>query len=275
MHGYGLGVDDVYVFLDAFKQSRNAPSLEQAFGAAFTRSARAMFVTSFTTALAFLANMVSSIPVIFSFAVFMATLVIVNYVFTITIFVAMTSVWYQYIRDKEALLWAAVKENFQCVAKCSEFCAVKSDMRDPTLAMGPSQAAQVGVEVGVGEFVGTQTSQMVDFATLEDAFITIGDNGRSRTTETGISSSGVRQRTATANNSNVVGARSVEQRILVQLKKSNVTFESLRSSERWFLFSFGPFLVRHRRNVLSLIGGVVLLNMVLAAQLTPSQVMRA
>eukprot|EP00329_Picozoa_sp_Boothbay-MS584-11_P005495 48517_3 len=50
----GIGVDDVYVFLDAFKQSRNAPTLKQAFGAAFSRSARAMFVTSFTTALAFL-----------------------------------------------------------------------------------------------------------------------------------------------------------------------------------------------------------------------------
>eukprot|EP01048_Picozoa_sp_COSAG05_P004161 COSAG05_NODE_214_length_13907_cov_28.992178_20_plen_89_part_00 len=37
--------------------------------------------------------MISSIPVIFSFAVFMATLVVVNYVFTITIFMAMTAVW--------------------------------------------------------------------------------------------------------------------------------------------------------------------------------------
>ena len=36
-------------------------------------------------------------------------------------------------------------------------------------------------------------------------------------------------------------------------------------------FKFGPFLVSHRRNVLALVAGVVIVNMVLAAQLTPAQ----
>eukprot|EP01048_Picozoa_sp_COSAG05_P004163 COSAG05_NODE_214_length_13907_cov_28.992178_22_plen_91_part_00 len=43
------------------------------------------------------------------------------------------------------------------------------------LQMGPSQASQVGVELGVGEFEGTQTAEMDDFATLQDAFITIDE----------------------------------------------------------------------------------------------------
>ena len=116
----GIGVDDCYVFLDAFQQSRNARNMEQAFGAAFNRSARAMFITSFTTALAFLANMVSSIPVIFSFAVFMATLVFLNFIFTITIFVAMVAVWHEYVEAKEQLLWKKAKATIPCLEKLAD-----------------------------------------------------------------------------------------------------------------------------------------------------------
>ena len=116
----GIGVDDCYVFLDAFQQSRNARNMEQAFGAAFNRSARAMFITSFTTALAFLANMVSSIPVVFSFAVFMATLVFLNFIFTITIFVAMVAVWHEYVEAKEQLLWKKAKATIPCLEKLAD-----------------------------------------------------------------------------------------------------------------------------------------------------------
>eukprot|EP01048_Picozoa_sp_COSAG05_P004162 COSAG05_NODE_214_length_13907_cov_28.992178_21_plen_69_part_00 len=40
---------------------------------------------------------------------------------------------YTYIQAKEEELWQAIKENIHCVAKISQCCSVKSDMRDPTL----------------------------------------------------------------------------------------------------------------------------------------------
>lgn len=123
----GIGVDDCYVFLDAFQQNRHAPDLAQAFGASLNRSARAMFVTSFTTALAFLANMISSIPVIFSFAVFMATLVVVNYVFTITIFVGIVSVWHQNIESKEKAFYKGLLHRLPCLDKLCQRCSSSAE----------------------------------------------------------------------------------------------------------------------------------------------------
>lgn len=82
----GIGVDDVYVFLAAFEQCADSSTLEVQLGRAYRRAGKAMLTTSATTALAFCANMVSSIPVILSFSAYMATLVVINYVFIITIF---------------------------------------------------------------------------------------------------------------------------------------------------------------------------------------------
>ena len=94
----GIGVDDVYVFLAAFEQCAvGAVSVEQQLGRAFSRAAKAMLTTSATTAFAFLSNQVSSIPVILSFSRFMAILVILNYIFVITIFPAMLMVLHTHI----------------------------------------------------------------------------------------------------------------------------------------------------------------------------------
>lgn len=74
----GIGVDDVYVFCNAFHAPRphiEIAELEDRFHVALMRSSKAMFLTSFTTAVAFLANLIASIPVIISFAELMATLV--------------------------------------------------------------------------------------------------------------------------------------------------------------------------------------------------------
>eukprot|EP01052_Picozoa_sp_SAG31_P006385 SAG31_NODE_293_length_18292_cov_8.779586_11_plen_563_part_00 len=74
----GIGVDDVYVFCNAFSLPQaHIPlaELEERFHVAVLRAGKAMFLTSLTTAMAFLGNLVASIPVIISFAKLMATLV--------------------------------------------------------------------------------------------------------------------------------------------------------------------------------------------------------
>ncbi len=83
----GIGVDDVYVFLAAFKQcGLDSHTLEHQLARAHRSAAKATLLTSATAIVAFLSLSLSEIPVILSFAKFMATLVIVNYVFVITIF---------------------------------------------------------------------------------------------------------------------------------------------------------------------------------------------
>ena len=86
----GVGVDDVYVFHDAFSQSfvllPAGTSLELRLSWAFRRAATAMLVTSTTTSASFLANLVSPIPPIRVFGIFNGILIFANYAFVITWF---------------------------------------------------------------------------------------------------------------------------------------------------------------------------------------------
>jgi hypothetical protein len=60
----------------------------------------------------------------------MATLVVINYVYTITIFVAMVSVWHQYVEATEKRIYAHVMANFECLQKCADCCKVRSTATD-------------------------------------------------------------------------------------------------------------------------------------------------
>jgi predicted RND superfamily exporter protein len=248
----GIGVDDCYVFLDAFQQTRHAPTLEQAFGAAFNRSARAMFVTSFTTALAFLANMISSIPVIFSFAVFMATLVVVNYLFTITLFVAMVAAWEKHVEVAEGNLWKEVQAHMPCLQRLCSLCDAPTE-----LEMGPAPAPAPAPPL---EVTGSHPAPDIDdFATLEDAFIVIDNN----------TPPGAQQQQQQAP---VLKASSSDHdKILDQLRKHNINIGKLRKTERWFLFKFGPFLRRNRRNVMGFATLAVVFGAIMTSRLQPSK----
>ena len=84
----GIGVDDIYVFTDAWKQSfyllpEDAP-LAARLSFAYRRAATAMLITSLTTAVAFLVNTVSPIPPIRLFGIWMALLICVDYALVIT-----------------------------------------------------------------------------------------------------------------------------------------------------------------------------------------------
>jgi predicted RND superfamily exporter protein len=110
----GVGADDVFVMVDAWKQSgedvpRRPPAADRAAFSdccglrnsvkkidfyehlidrmeyAITRTISAVFNTSFTTAIAFVATGVSPIMSISTFGWFAATCIVVNYVFAITV----------------------------------------------------------------------------------------------------------------------------------------------------------------------------------------------
>ncbi len=60
----GIGVDDVFVFINTFKQSGkldSLPHLHQRLGYTILSAGKATFVTSLTTSVAFFSNAISSV----------------------------------------------------------------------------------------------------------------------------------------------------------------------------------------------------------------------
>jgi hypothetical protein len=89
----GIGCDDIFVFLDAFRQAHEQPphisgSLETRFAWAYRRAATAMFTTSFTTCLAFAGCALSEIWDIRCFGVVNGFMVFFNFLLVITFFPA-------------------------------------------------------------------------------------------------------------------------------------------------------------------------------------------
>jgi len=85
-----IGADDVFVFVDAYKQSLHAgalvnASLEVRMSWVYRRAGLAMLITSLTTAAAFVATAASSpIPTLQNFGVFAALVVLIDYALVMT-----------------------------------------------------------------------------------------------------------------------------------------------------------------------------------------------
>jgi hypothetical protein len=93
----GIGADDVFVFHDAWKQSSRMgsvilsdPVLRLSY--VMRRSSKAMFVTSATTTLAFVANATSTLMPTSAFGVFAALVIVTNFLLVITYFPAVVVV---------------------------------------------------------------------------------------------------------------------------------------------------------------------------------------
>jgi hypothetical protein len=85
----GIGADDIFVFVDAFRQSKHEPahisgSLETRFQWAYKRSATAMLATSATTCSAFAVAALLPMWDMVNLAVFNASMVAMDYVLVIT-----------------------------------------------------------------------------------------------------------------------------------------------------------------------------------------------
>lgn len=108
----GIGADSVFVFSDAWHQSeellRDAKTsikiqgsdkisiLAARIALAYQRTLVSVFNTSFTTGVAFLATAISPIMPIHTMGIFACLLVIVNYVFVITLTPAVFAAWHSY-----------------------------------------------------------------------------------------------------------------------------------------------------------------------------------
>lgn len=84
----GIGADDIFVLFDAWKQSGiidqevvNTPQKRMAY--TFRRSARAIFMTSSTTSVAFFGNVFCDIMPMKAFGIFAGVIVPVNFVLVV------------------------------------------------------------------------------------------------------------------------------------------------------------------------------------------------
>ncbi|XP_060073732.1 protein dispatched homolog 3-like [Ylistrum balloti] len=71
----GIGVDDVFVFVNIFRQSSGQKSVSKRIRHTMITAGKATFFTSFTTTAAFAANVFSSIPAVHQFGLFMSLIV--------------------------------------------------------------------------------------------------------------------------------------------------------------------------------------------------------
>ena len=90
----GIGADDVFVVFDAWTQSKIHHKTEiERLKFTVNRSAQSVFNTSFTTASAFIVTGVTPLVPISSFGIFAALVIIVCFIFTLTLFPTTILLW--------------------------------------------------------------------------------------------------------------------------------------------------------------------------------------
>ncbi|XP_033763193.1 protein dispatched homolog 3-like [Pecten maximus] len=89
----GIGVDDVFVFVNIFRQSSGQKNVSKRIRHTMMTAGKATFFTSFTTTAAFAANVFSSIPAVHQFGLFMSLIVSCCWVTVMLIMPAALYIW--------------------------------------------------------------------------------------------------------------------------------------------------------------------------------------
>lgn len=101
----GIGVDDVFVFINTFRQAHSAKSLESRLAHTLSTAGKATFFTSFTTTAAFAANCVSEMPAIYNFGLFMALIVFSCWLTVFCTIPPALNLWHRYISKAEEIVF--------------------------------------------------------------------------------------------------------------------------------------------------------------------------
>ncbi|CAK9008135.1 Protein dispatched homolog 1 (Protein chameleon) [Durusdinium trenchii] len=104
----GIATDDIFIYTDAFKQSRallHGPgwTLEKRLAWTFHRAAYTMATTTTTTAFAFLTLATSIIPIIRYFGIFTSLLLVVNFFTVVTMYSATLVFWSRNFEEGDKL----------------------------------------------------------------------------------------------------------------------------------------------------------------------------
>eukprot|EP00736_Rhodelphis_marinus_P004406 Rmarinus@m.19792 len=95
----GIGVDNFFVFLDAWSQNGHLSDVLVRLSTTLRRSGSAMAVTSLTTVFAFISNAFSAFPMVYTFGVWSALLVACNFCAVITYFPTVVIFHHVYLKD--------------------------------------------------------------------------------------------------------------------------------------------------------------------------------
>eukprot|EP00586_Coscinodiscus_wailesii_P002494 CAMPEP_0172484404 /NCGR_PEP_ID=MMETSP1066-20121228/11874_1 /TAXON_ID=671091 /ORGANISM="Coscinodiscus wailesii, Strain CCMP2513" /LENGTH=1021 /DNA_ID=CAMNT_0013248915 /DNA_START=151 /DNA_END=3212 /DNA_ORIENTATION=- len=100
-----IGADDIFVFMDAYKQSAHRgdqvnSSFESRMDWVYRRSGKAMLITSCTTCTAFLCTCFSPIAGTRAFGIFAALVILMDYVLVMTLFCTATVIYHNYFESR-------------------------------------------------------------------------------------------------------------------------------------------------------------------------------
>ncbi len=101
-----IGADDIFVFMDAYRQSANKggrvlESLESRMSWVYRRSGSAMAITSATTCSAFLCTMVSPITGTRAFGLFAALVILFDYILVMTLYCTAVIIYHDRFESSE------------------------------------------------------------------------------------------------------------------------------------------------------------------------------
>ena len=94
-----IGADDIFIFMDAYKQSQYHPELlgdlATRMSWVYRRTGVAMAITSATTCAAFLCTLITPLPGVQSFGVFAAVVIFIDYVLVMSLFCTAVVIYHQ------------------------------------------------------------------------------------------------------------------------------------------------------------------------------------
>ena len=89
----GIAIDDVFVFVDTFKQTDESLPLDVRMVRTFSCAAKATLFTTVTSASAFFANYLSEIPALANFGLLTALVICTNYIWLLMVIPVSLGIW--------------------------------------------------------------------------------------------------------------------------------------------------------------------------------------
>ncbi|PIK42575.1 putative patched domain-containing protein 2 [Apostichopus japonicus] len=117
----GIGVDDVFVFVNTFRQAVQFTDLKLRMAHTIKVAGVATFFTSFTTAGAFGANMASQIPAVYQFGLFMTFIISYCWILVLLIMPAALALWHKYLHCEQILFRKLSQKSSDSIQTPSDF----------------------------------------------------------------------------------------------------------------------------------------------------------
>ena len=176
-----VGADDIFVFVDAWRQSfamlPPRTPLDARISWVHHRASSAMLVTSFTTAAAFFSNTVNFVIPVGLFGFFMSLLVMINYAMVCTMFPAVIVLHHHWFAGRGRLRALGMG----CLAPCGKQhlltpapAPASADTDCPAPSVADLRLLERWFQTCVSGFVWRRRAAIVGFSTILSLFVLFG-----------------------------------------------------------------------------------------------------